>query len=64
MLHCYAVSRVDNAIPCHRTGYDRHDIHVIACIKREKKSRGTKIANRNKTKSCRAPPAGDVADNT
>ena len=27
ILHCCAVLRVDNAMPCHRTGYDRHGIH-------------------------------------
>ena len=26
---CYAVGRGDNAMPCHRTGYDKHDIHIL-----------------------------------
>ena len=29
MLHCYAAGRVDRAMPCHHTGYDRHDIHIL-----------------------------------
>ena len=28
ILHCYAVSGVDNAMNCHRTGYDRYDIYI------------------------------------
>ena len=31
---CNAVSRINNAMPCHHSGYDRHDINV--CMKERK----------------------------
>lgn len=27
-LHCNAVSRVETAMPCDRTGYDKHDVYI------------------------------------
>ena len=33
ILHCNAVSRVDNAMTCHRTGYDRYHIMCVLHIK-------------------------------
>ena len=29
LIHCSAVSRVENAMPCHDTGHDRHDIRIL-----------------------------------
>ena len=66
ILHCNAVSRVDNAMSCSRAGYDRRDIHVLwKREKRKKQQHKTKRKRRRKTKeeeklSC--PPAGDAAD--
>ena len=28
-IHWYAVRGGDNAMPCHYTGYDMHDIHIL-----------------------------------
>ena len=44
ILHCNAVSRVDNAMSCHRTGYDRYDIQMLAILDASKgrKTKGTK----------------------
>ena len=44
---CYEASRVGNAMPCHRTGYDRYDIHIHS--KRENKTKQNKLNKRQKS---------------
>ena len=49
----YAVSRLDNAMPCHRAGYDRHDIHILVLLytlKERKIRRKQRKTNRKKNK--------------
>ena len=42
-VHCNAAGRVDNAMACHRTGYDRYDIQMLRgkpdVLTREKRKR-------------------------
>ena len=47
---------VGHAMPCHRTGYDRYDIHILACVEREKKKRNKqrKQTNRKALLPCTA----------
>ena len=48
-IDCPAVSRVVNATPCHRTGYDRHDIRILEEPKTNRKKQG-KTNRENKKK--------------
>ena len=54
ILHCYAVNRVDNAMPCHQTGSARHTHSMKE--RKEKKRKKTKEKIGKKRKNCRAPP--------
>ena len=57
ILHYYAVSRVDNAMPWHCTGYDRHNIHMIWKRESQRNKKATRKKTENKQrKKCRAFP--------
>ena len=67
ILHCNAVSRVDKAMTCHSTRYDRYDVQMLlACRKtdaltrekNEKQIEETNVLKKKKKKTCRAPHGG------
>ena len=49
ILNCNAVSRVDNAMTCHRAGYDRYDIQITASNPDEFTERNTKETKKQTT---------------
>ena len=51
-------SRVDNAMPCHRTGYDRHDFHLP--WRRENRTKTMKNKSNKNQKKVSCPPEGDL----
>ena len=51
ILHCYAVSRVDNAMPCHAIVldiYDRNDIHIL-CKRETTRQKNRRRENKKKS---------------
>ena len=71
----YAVgTAVGNAMSCHHTGYDRHDINIPKIEKRKESKRNKNKEDKSEEKkkkkkkyrveetNCRAPPAGNVAN--
>ena len=64
----YAVIRVDNAVPYHRTGYDRHDVHIFyeRQNKRGKKKQKTKKQTEKEKEEEKWSylPSGDRCGNT
>ena len=58
-----AVCRVDDAMPRHRTGYDRHDIHILRTRQKSKETMKNKSEER-RTKKVSCPPEGNVEGDT
>ena len=57
-----------NAMACHRTQYDRHDIRILACVEITKnikmeRNQEKQIESTKKKKASPPPPEGDVGDN-
>ena len=54
-VRCNAPSRVDNAMRRRRTVYDRRDIHLLASVEREKKSKETTNQKKNRMGEKKGP---------